>query len=255
MGECPFGNAALNEVKLRHLWGLSQERLHFVDVGASYLNTSAAHFVRGYPRGHEFTVHLIEGNPRIEYTRRLARGVGIKYLGNVTRACAWTEDGVEFHSEGFATVPDVFPIGSVVRTTPTHRLKHLVAQIPPALRRQFGCTDAGGVTMDCQPWSCTTIDLARWMRELFSPGDFVVLKIDAEGAEWRLLPHLLRADAAQLVDEMWVEWHHDGMPNVQAASRVFGVNGLWGDTIARTEQQHQLTRAYTALHIPIHDWH
>lgn len=108
--------------------------------------------------------------------------------------------------------------------------------------------------MDCQPWSCTTIDLARWMRELFSPGDFVVLKIDAEGAEWRLLPHLLRADAAQLVDEMWVEWHHDGMPNVQAASRVFGVNGLWGDTIARTEQQHQLTRAYTALHIPIHDW-
>ena len=130
MSECPFENAALDDVKLRHLWGLPQERLHFVDVGASYLNTSAAHFVRGYPRGHEFTVHLIEGNPRVEYTRRLARGVGIKHLGNVTRACAWTEDGVEFHSEGFATVPDIFPINSVVRTTPTHRFKHLVAQIP-----------------------------------------------------------------------------------------------------------------------------
>lgn len=44
---------------------IRQEALHFVDVGAAFINTSFMSFVSSYPRGAEFTYHLIEPNPRV----------------------------------------------------------------------------------------------------------------------------------------------------------------------------------------------
>ena len=35
----------------------------------------------------------------------------------------------------------------------------------------------------------------------------IVMKIDTEGAEYRLLPHLLKEEAACHVDLMFLEWH------------------------------------------------
>ena len=59
------------------------------------------------------------------------------------------------------------------------------------------------------------------MRDLFSPRDFVVLKIDAEGAEWRLLPHLLRAGASRRnVGRMAPRWN---------ARRPGRVEGIWSE--------------------------
>ena len=47
-------------------------------------------------------------------------------------------------------------------------------------------------------------DLAEW---LFDLGQRVVLKIDAEGAEHALVPHLVRRGAIDLVELLLVEWH------------------------------------------------
>ena len=35
----------------------------------------------------------------------------------------------------------------------------------------------------------------------------IVMKLDTEGAEFRLLPHLIKRDAACSVDAMFLEWH------------------------------------------------
>lgn len=50
-----------------------------------------------------------------------------------------------------------------------------------------------------------TIDLAPLVR-VFSP---VVLKIDAEGAEYPLLEHLLDQGITNLIHLAWIEWHGD----------------------------------------------
>lgn len=49
------------------------------------------------------------------------------------------------------------------------------------------------------------IDLARFVNEM--PDQEIVLKIDAEGAEYELLPHLRTHDADLRLKLLWVEWH------------------------------------------------
>lgn len=50
------------------------------------------------------------------------------------------------------------------------------------------------------------IDLARFIREL--PEDEIVLKLDAEGAEYELLEHLLETGEIKRVSRLLIEWHH-----------------------------------------------
>jgi hypothetical protein len=51
----------------------------------------------------------------------------------------------------------------------------------------------------------TCIDLARFI--LMLPDEEIVLKMDAEGAEYVLLPHLREYDADLRLKLLWVEWH------------------------------------------------
>lgn len=50
-------------------------------------------------------------------------------------------------------------------------------------------------------------DLARFVSELAIEGEKIVLKIDAEGAEYDLLDHLIGTGADRLLGLAWVEWH------------------------------------------------
>jgi hypothetical protein len=69
-----------------------------------------------------------------------------------------------------------------------------------ALDLQANCThvDAG---MDKTP----CFDLARWLLEL--PKAEIVMKLDVEGAEYVLLPHLIETGAIRRVNRLLVEWH------------------------------------------------
>ena len=58
----------------------------------------------------------------------------------------------------------------------------------------------------------STIDLAVWLSAL--PPDPVVLKMDIEGAEYQVLPHLLGSKAIGQVVELQVEFHYDRMTDV-----------------------------------------
>lgn len=51
------------------------------------------------------------------------------------------------------------------------------------------------------------VDLARWMQSHFTEDDFVVLKLDVEGAEHVVIPRLLELNAARLVDVLLWECH------------------------------------------------
>lgn len=48
--------------------------------------------------------------------------------------------------------------------------------------------------------------------------DFVVLKVDIEGAEFDVIRRLINAGMLNLIDVLAVEWHHDN-PNILGHSR------------------------------------
>lgn len=52
-----------------------------------------------------------------------------------------------------------------------------------------------------------TIDLNEFILNNFNSSDYLVLKLDVEGAEYNILPHLVAGGAIQLIKEFYVEWH------------------------------------------------
>ncbi|KAG0041889.1 hypothetical protein BGZ83_001191 [Gryganskiella cystojenkinii] len=53
----------------------------------------------------------------------------------------------------------------------------------------------------------TGINLATWLQREFLPRDFVVIKMDIEGAEYELVPHLADMSAWTVIDHLLVEFH------------------------------------------------
>ncbi len=55
------------------------------------------------------------------------------------------------------------------------------------------------------------IDLARLLR-LYTQNDFIVVKMDIEGAEFELLIHLIKENVLSLIDVLIVEYHRNLLP-------------------------------------------
>jgi FkbM family methyltransferase len=52
-------------------------------------------------------------------------------------------------------------------------------------------------------------DLSNWIKHAFSEGDYVILKLDIEGAEYDVLEKLIKDNTISLIDELWGEWHYN----------------------------------------------
>jgi len=57
------------------------------------------------------------------------------------------------------------------------------------------------------------IDFSDWLVKNVARGDYVVCKMDVEGAEFDVLEHLLRMKMINLIDVLLVEWHPSRFPN------------------------------------------
>jgi len=51
------------------------------------------------------------------------------------------------------------------------------------------------------------IDLSRWVKDNFDKDDYIILKMDIEGAEYHILYKMLEESTAGYINEMWIEWH------------------------------------------------
>ena len=52
------------------------------------------------------------------------------------------------------------------------------------------------------------LNFTRWLLNTVDADEYVVVKMDIEGAEYNVLPELLGSKARYLVDELWIEMHH-----------------------------------------------
>lgn len=63
------------------------------------------------------------------------------------------------------------------------------------------------------------IDLAKWIADRYSKEDFIVLKIDIEGTEYRLLKHLFDTGVINYCNDVYVEFHLDNKVKIDQSLR------------------------------------
>lgn len=58
------------------------------------------------------------------------------------------------------------------------------------------------------PIEVPSIDISRWIQENFSIDDFIIFKMDIEGGEYDLIPHLLKNNTFKYINELYIEFHN-----------------------------------------------
>lgn len=53
----------------------------------------------------------------------------------------------------------------------------------------------------------SAINISRWLLTNSLPRDFVVVKMDIEGAEYEVIPHMVEMSTWTVLDYLYVEWH------------------------------------------------
>ncbi|KAJ3318607.1 Rab-like protein 2A [Blyttiomyces sp. JEL0837] len=177
----------------------SRQRLVFVDFGANRGDSyrvfmrepnTKYNYTYATPRGrrhHEFEAHLFEANPffnmdlvrtKSEFMRRRNPTFGSVHVYPST--IVFTQDKlVPFHLDNVNEEHDWWA-SSVLDT--------------------HGQVDKNGIEL-------VAIDAARFLLLNFVPEDFVVLKMDIEGAEYDVVPHLCETGAHHLIDALYIELH------------------------------------------------
>jgi hypothetical protein len=69
-------------------------------------------------------------------------------------------------------------------------------------------TGGGGNAKNVPTYQAAMIDFSSWMGSSFAPSDFVVLKLDVEGAEHAIIPKMIADGTLGLVDVLLWECHH-----------------------------------------------
>lgn len=64
------------------------------------------------------------------------------------------------------------------------------------------------------PVSVGTIDFSRWLGANFSKKDYIIIKMDIEGAEYAVLEKMIRDGTLGMVDELYVEFHEPMNDNI-----------------------------------------
>ena len=57
------------------------------------------------------------------------------------------------------------------------------------------------------PIEVETIDLGKWISNNFTENDYIILKMDVEGAEYEILNKMLNDGSIKYVDKLYIEFH------------------------------------------------
>lgn len=82
------------------------------------------------------------------------------------------------------------------------------------------------------PIKVETIDFSKWILENLNEDDYIILKMDIEGAEYKVLPKMFEDGSFAYINELWIEWHYR--------------------KIRLDENQHN--KVFNQIHIPITKW-
>jgi FkbM family methyltransferase len=96
--------------------------------------------------------------------------------------------------------------------------------------------NGGFGTLDtANPVTVRTIDLSKWFRQNTRLFDYVILKLDVEGAEYDVLEKMIRDGTIRRVNHLFIEWH-------------------WMKVGVPHDRHLKLVRALERRHLPILEW-
>lgn len=122
----------------------------------------------------------------------------------------YTQGPVEFVHAAAATYDGVLPI-ALEGKADGHHVYDGTTTIPSLVRDKS----------HAQRLEVPAVDLARFLEERTGPEAAIVIKMDIEGAEYDLLPHLLRSPVAARIDLILCEFHWRRFPFPQNIERLF----------------------------------
>lgn len=83
------------------------------------------------------------------------------------------------------------------------------------------------------PVRVQAIDFSAWIAETVAEQDYVIVKMDIEGAEYDVLEKLIRDGNADLIDEMIVEFHQHMNPTISRERHDELVDQLQAHTLLK----------------------
>ena len=142
----------------------------FLDLGA-HAGISVKKFREEYPNSDEYEIISFECNPR--FTEVLQNTDGITFHNKAV----WIEDGTERF---------------LFRTLASSSLI-------------YGKT-RGNLDFD-NPILVESVDISKWIVENFSKDDYIIMKMDIEGAEYEVLPKMIEDGSIDYVNIVYAEFH------------------------------------------------
>jgi len=150
----------------------------FLDIGAD-VGESVEFFRKNHPEADQFEIFSFEPHP--ENIKKLRKIEGITLI----EKAVWVDDGGVTMYFG---KPKSSTICSDKRT----------GRIDPEDKHEV-----------------PTIDLAQFMKDNFKEEDEIWLKMNIEGAEYVVIPHLKKEGALDLVDRAYIKWHIGKIPSIR----------------------------------------
>eukprot|EP00756_Hemistasia_phaeocysticola_P005596 Hpha_TRINITY_DN13413_c0_g2::TRINITY_DN13413_c0_g2_i1::g.131184::m.131184 len=96
------------------------------------------------------------------------------------------------------------------------------------------------------------VDFASWLIERVKPEDFVVVKMDIENAEFRVMDKLFETGAMELIDEVFIECHGE---LTKRAYKMAGIYYNWAPPAwVRSEACHHLETKLRRHGVFLHEW-
>jgi FkbM family methyltransferase len=168
---------AIGSYGCTHLENPSSRRYIFIDGGA-HVGESVLDFEQSklYPE-HSWEIFSFEANPEmIPYLTENLRLIPNKPNVTVINKAMWIDDkGIDF----FFGVTDL--AGNVVKTRDSDTTR--------------------------KPVHIDSVDFGQWLKKNFTQKDFILVKMDIEGAEYPILRKMLKDGSIKYVDKLYVEFH------------------------------------------------
>jgi FkbM family methyltransferase len=129
---------------------------------------------------------------------------GGAYNGKTSRDFAKLNPDFEI----FAFEPDPENLKIIKLPPQATLIKKAIWNIDGILPFQSGIGEGSNLLFICKSKTNTsveTINFVKWLKENFTKEDYIIIKLDIEGAEYCILKDLLESG---LADELYVEWHN-----------------------------------------------
>lgn len=149
----------------------------FIDCGAN-IGQSLSLFARKWKDANEYEVHSFEPNSELkEAIFNTAKKYELNNFYYHNEAIFDTDGEANFYVGGEDAVGSSLESGKTIRVSRTLTVK--------------------------------TIDLSKWIVDNFSKDDYIILKIDIEGSEYKVMKRLFDTGVIQYVNELYLELHSD----------------------------------------------